>query len=437
MKQIFSGGTTAALSATAVNYSHVDHNQQQGHATITNRENLITEAGVLRYLRVESVAPGAGKSFTYTVMLNGVATSLEVVIANTDTSGEDITNTVSIAAGDRISLRSTPSGTPLAGSGARWASEFTPTTANRAVSGTSTETTLGSSSSTYLPIGSGGIGARGTTENTRNPVWNINATITAFYVLLRTAPGAGKSCTLTIMKNGVAEASSTITISDTNTAGNVTGLTIAVAPGDTFSMRHTPTGTPPGSTITWGVSYAPTTDGQWNVCGFDTGPSDTATNWNAISRGDYSGWATSEDRRVLPRAATGALTYSFKSLRLNLTVAPGAGKSRTVTLRESGASTALAVTVSETDTVGVTTADVPVEATWTLLGIQHAPAGTPTASTVRYALLAQGAVPSGGGGGGGQGKGGGGGRGRGGGNGQGGGRGNERFVASGRKRLRY
>lgn len=82
--------------------------------TLTNREEIVSTSGTIKKLHVYvHSAPGVGKSLTFTLMKNGVATSLEVTISGTDKSGSDTVNTVSVSAFDRISLRCTPANTPL------------------------------------------------------------------------------------------------------------------------------------------------------------------------------------------------------------------------------------------------------------------------------------------------------------------------------------
>ena len=69
--------------------------------------SLPVPTGVVASLQVRaSSAPGAGKSFTYTVMKNGVAQSMTTSVTGASAqSGTTGANTVSCNVGDRISLR--------------------------------------------------------------------------------------------------------------------------------------------------------------------------------------------------------------------------------------------------------------------------------------------------------------------------------------------
>lgn len=59
---------------------------------------------------VGSVAPGSGQSFVFTVRKNGSDTAQTATIADTDTAAADTSNSVSFAAGDRISIKVVASG---------------------------------------------------------------------------------------------------------------------------------------------------------------------------------------------------------------------------------------------------------------------------------------------------------------------------------------
>jgi hypothetical protein len=66
---------------------------------------LCTKAGTIRDLFVYMVTgPTTSESITFTVRKNSVGSSLTVTVSNPAQSGSDTTNTVSVAAGDRISI---------------------------------------------------------------------------------------------------------------------------------------------------------------------------------------------------------------------------------------------------------------------------------------------------------------------------------------------
>lgn len=73
----------------------------------------VPSAGTLRNLRVRARVPGSSGTATYTIFVNNVATSLAVTVsaASNPHVGSNTTDTVSVVAGDLISLMLDSSGT--------------------------------------------------------------------------------------------------------------------------------------------------------------------------------------------------------------------------------------------------------------------------------------------------------------------------------------
>jgi len=72
-------------------------------ATAGTFSNLVIKLGT---------APGGAASRTYVVRKNGVDTALSVVITGSETTGRDVTNSVTVAPGDLLSMSTTPAGSP-------------------------------------------------------------------------------------------------------------------------------------------------------------------------------------------------------------------------------------------------------------------------------------------------------------------------------------
>lgn len=360
---------------------------------------LVAEGGTLSHLKVKvASAPTSGKSLAFTVMKNAVATTLTCTIADTNTTAEDITHSVTVAAGDRLALRCVPSGTPTV-SATTFAMQYETTTAKHAITNnTMRDVALTTNATRYEYLGAIRGNGWDATETNRNCLWNINATIKKVYVWLNAAPnGAGKSYTFTIMKNGSAEATSAVAITNAETTGNVTGLSIDVAPGDLLSMRCVPANNPDGVACLFSMAYEADTDGQWNIVGmdsFDTGVTDGQyLALNSVENQQSS--ATEADKQQMVGAATGSQAHRFTSLRTNVNVAPGATKSRTWTLRKNASTTALASTISGTDTSNTDTESIAI-ASGDLFAFLYNEANAPTDGVQhRWALLVEEAAAGG------------------------------------------
>ena len=104
------------FSANALRYIGMG----ESDATETKVAIPLPVSGVIGGLQARtSGAPNNGggtQSYTFALMVNGAATSVTCAISEAALACSDLANTVTVAAGDRVSLRSTPGGTPTAAS---------------------------------------------------------------------------------------------------------------------------------------------------------------------------------------------------------------------------------------------------------------------------------------------------------------------------------
>lgn len=414
MKQTLMGGTLSDLDT--IRYVAVD---RLGDSTDNNRtvqEMPIPIAGVLRNLLVNTdQVPGSGSNWVFTLHVNGSDTALAATVADGTTSGSDTSDSISVSAGDLIVMRIHRTGAATTGTGihAAWALEFEPTTANRAVWFGGDTFAPVFSGTTYGAIGGYGSSHVSTTEANARVMWGINARIKALYMYAQVAPGVGNSREFTIMLNGVATGN-TVTIADGNGSASDTTLDIAIVPGDELSLRQVEVNSPSNSAIKYGIAYAPSNDGEW--CRTMA----TGTNYSdgvyIDLEGTFAETATEGNRKHGADPAGSGNPIQVRDMRMKFSVAPGVGKSRTLTLRKSGASSPVAITISGTDTTGTSTGKTNLGASDTLNWL-HNESGGPAAATVRTAFVLGppgGSGNAGGGGGRGRGPGGGGGGGGGG-----------------------
>lgn len=342
-----------------------------GYQAIVNQvhmNQLLAAGGTLSNLVVDlSVAPGAGKSWTVTVMKNDGATSLSVVVSGTDTSGEDATNTVNVVAGDRVCLRLTPTGTP-ATMIVRGYTMFTGTDSTHSLVLDGNMETFNALGTKYNAI-STAHSWNVYPENKCQCVMPIPGTISNEYVRAHLTIGHTTQYDFAIRKNSLSSICNVILNSATQQGSDASSDTVVA--GDNIGFRgieqyyHRP------KTLKWGFRFVPATAGLWVYMTAHTG-SFTMT---AARYGNLHG------NLVLQSTETTAYQYmanqSLSDLRVKVLVAPGAGKSWTFTVRKNGADTSLTCTISGTDTEGYDTLHLVEFAKGDYATIGIVPAGTP------------------------------------------------------------
>ena len=86
MKQVIPGGYYDLLDASTVEYNTLIGSDWR--STESQRQHCASPAGTISRFLVElDASPGAGKSYTFVIMKNGVATDASVTIADAATTG--------------------------------------------------------------------------------------------------------------------------------------------------------------------------------------------------------------------------------------------------------------------------------------------------------------------------------------------------------------
>lgn len=376
MISVLMGADNTAPSTTVTNYNFVtSSNTSAWSTTETDRDGIISGSFDLANFYMEvSVAPGVGKSWTFTVMKNGSATALEVVISGTDTSATDSIHTVSYAAGDTISLRSVPSGTPTSTGSIYWNLEASGT--GQPVV-TSYDATISSSNTRFLLAYGSGTQTPLTTADRAYVSIPTSGTVSNFWVSLSASPGSGKSHQFTFVRNGVNQAV-TVTVADAATTGSDTTHSFTVTPGVTslICIESVPINTPNSTTVAFGWIFTPDIDGESFIAygKGNSGPSTSVVNYEQLIGNGRGGFTATESNI---EAILGNKT--LRSLVAFNDSPGGVGKSYTWTIRKNGVDTALSVTNANTDTVGTDTGDV-VFSQGDKITLSVAPAGSPTFS---------------------------------------------------------
>lgn len=204
------------------------------------RSSIFPEGGTLQNLYTSGAnAPGAGKSFTYTIRAASAASSITCAVSGaTEKECGDVVNTASISANDLVAIASQPSGTPTAhnpGLGI----DFVPNTAGDFLFTALSSVSDSASAIRYLPIVGNNINA----VEASTTVITQAMTVTAMAVYVPTAPGAAKTHTFTLRKNGAPTA---LTCDVTGAATNICSVSgsVSFADGDTAAIEDAPSGTP-------------------------------------------------------------------------------------------------------------------------------------------------------------------------------------------------
>lgn len=216
------------------------------------------------------------------------------------------------------------------------------------------------------------------TEANRQIPLSEDCTVSDFKVILDTAPGAGKSRTFTLRKNGV-DTACTLTISDTATSGTFSG-SVSFAADDLISIKETSTGTPtaPGRVYWW--FYFNTTGAKQMIMGACLGtPSTSAVNYCCMF--GSSAWNATNAVQDVRFPTDG----NFTRLKVKASAAPGASKSYDLGVRGNSSDVLVGTLTGAATTMLTVTSTVAVTA-GTRLQFKSDPTGTPAAASFAWCI---------------------------------------------------
>lgn len=361
-------------------------------SSVGTYKTTVSVAGTISLLRVSTITDPTPGSMTFTLLVNGVASTLICAITAGNTTASDITHTVSVAAGDVVEIKGQGASTPTLPTNYNGSVVFTSTASGKSlIFGSSPGGLSNSATRYYVPQGTVTGQALVTTNPTAMPTAGVFSNL---YVNLSNTPGVGTSYTFTLYKNGVATALTCI-ISDSATAGSDLTHSVTYAANDLISLEVVPVGTPTSRTAGWGILFAPTIDGESLQMS-----SIASLAGNATTRFLSAGGAGVGNTGTESLARIAAPTFTAKKLYVNLSVAPGVIDSNTTILRKTGADTALTTVVSG----AVQTANNDSVHTVSYTGgdtVDFTMSTSTTAATTRYSpsfvsYIAPPAVPGGG-----------------------------------------
>jgi len=389
VQRIFAG-TADNPSPTTTQYYNIFGGGTLWSAAECDVAGIVSTPGTFKNLKVILGAePGSGNSYAFTIRKNGAATNLSVTISGTDTESTTDTDEVSFAAGDLISIESVPTSSPDACLRLYWTLDFVPTTSGETIFNSSSD---GANVVTerYVPLIS--CSPSDATEFYNTMYCPTAGTFKNFYIKINAAPGASKTRTYTVYKNG-SPTTITITIANSETSGSDTAHSFTVAAGDRVTVYHTIASTAATAICqNYGICFVPSNAGEF----FTATSSDDVTSKLTTEYCPLICSETTYDIEAEQRCL--AMSATAKKMYVNLSADPGTNPDAyTFTLRNTSGDTSLAVTIVADNTSGSDTHDVTINDN-DLLSLSIAPISSPaTAVSFQSAILFY-IAPTGGGG---------------------------------------
>ncbi len=385
MRQIWTGNNQDQLSPSATEYNTVMSNTSWHASANTRWPDICPASGTISEAYIElHIAPDTGKSYTFTLMVNDVATSVVVTISDLATSGSDLVNTASIMAGQKVYWRCVPSGTPDSPF-MIWSLAFDGTTNNESVLMGVSVVGVSNSATTYAPLVSSAASGPSTTEADHQQLVAGSGTIKSLYVQMETDAGTDPDAfRFTVRKNG-SSTSLTATLTADATTANDTANSFTVAPGDLLNIMIEPLNTPSAAPrCTWGVVFLADTDGESLMFG---GSSQNVTN-GSIQYKAWMGVVSTGWQGVEANSRTLANTMSMKSLYVVIGASPGTDNTWVFTSRTAdGIDGNLTVTIAEPDVAGNDTTHIDNIVPGDHLAFESVPISNPNITTIKFGAI--------------------------------------------------
>jgi hypothetical protein len=347
-------------------------------------------AGTVQNARLHlSAAPGTGNSTSWTLYVNGSASSVVVTVSDSATDGIDTTHNATVAQGDLLEWKNVHTGGSFSPNEFLSCS-FTSTNANESLL-TGGSNSVPNSATHYYPI-SGTFTNTVTTEASAETVMPTAGTLDNLYIYGNngSGPGAGTSYTFTLYKNGVATALTTAISGSTRTNSDTTH-SISFVAGDTISLEAAPSGTPVQQAILWSIRFKPTVDGesiQTAGGALNTG----GTYYSPIS--DFIQSNNADSRFIANYTAYSPVAFTLKTLYANTQPAPGGATSYTFRNWKNGSLASISAAVSGASTQGSDTTHSDSYASGDSIVIERVTSGSVSSVTGGTAFVSYIAPPA-------------------------------------------
>lgn len=362
MKTPIVGGYNDSLSNISVEYNSITG----GYLWDTDRTRMdipFPTDGILHTLHVKLTTAPTDNPYIFTVMKDGVATTLTVTIPVGSTEATSSGLSVDITPGCKICLRSSYSGAPTNTPVARWSTIFEGDDATESIIlGTGWRSSLGVTY--YYGLMHGGRNSVASSDmfgaRSRFPTGGTLKKMYAYSTISGT-----NTLTFAVYKGGVASGLAATFANNVLTPDLV--HTVAVVDDDYAQLRVTRSGSISSGYITWSMVFVPTTVDEFIFlfCSTDP-PGYFTTEYNGVFSGDPSiAWSTT--------LMTWAMMFPavlMTRIRAVIETAGGMGTSQVIGLRKTTGVTLLSVELSDLEVNEALNYDVAI-AKGTYMVVQH------------------------------------------------------------------
>lgn len=253
-------------------------------AVVDSRYSIVSCPGTLskvHYWRDSS--PGSGKSFTASFYNLDSTQKLSAVLADTNFSASNTVDTLTVAAGQRLTMEWLPSGNSPTSRNGSVSCVYTPDTDSEAPLLGGSALALDTTQTTYNCLWNAGFAAWSTSADERAALFQDLKRLSDFYVHTDVAIPTGETITLTVMRNRTGSWENTsiqVVIDDSGTSFSDLSNSYDIAKNDRLTLKAEPTAgiIAPVKILSWGLKVsdipasAPQTFAVNYLCRGMTGP---------------------------------------------------------------------------------------------------------------------------------------------------------------------
>lgn len=339
--------------------------------TLAQMETPVSISGSIKNLKVllnNNVDGGGSSSYTYTLYKNGSSTSLSCIVPWLSNQCFNTSDTVSVAAGDKIALKQNISGSPSAPTAKAYAITFTADNKGESIIGSSPSVSIPPSSTRYGSLNATyGLFTSTSNSNVKIP---ISGKIDRLY-LGQYNLGSGQSVTATVFVNDSSSSlSCVITYPATSCFDSSNNLSITA--GDKISVQLESTNTST-TFVNYSFRWKPSLGNEVPVSVNSTNFSNSSNSRTSPQSG-YVGSLNPTFNSPVP------IDFTWKKLSVELQAAPLLSKSWTYQSRINNSNGVMSCIISDSSTTCQDLTNSQSYTTSDTIALDILPQSTPTST---------------------------------------------------------